>query len=63
MLAGGQKYRYNDNDNANKLLQDLILKAMIMMTMTIDKHNSCSQYKSAQLVVIAHSTNTIEGQM
>jgi hypothetical protein len=63
MLAGGQKYRYNDNDVHNKLLQDLIEKVMmiIMMTMTMYKHNSCAQHKSARLVVTAHSTNTIEG--
>jgi hypothetical protein len=63
MLAGGQKYRYNDNDVRNKLLQDLVEKVMmiIMMTMTMYKHNSCAQHKPARLVVTAHSTNTIEG--
>jgi hypothetical protein len=71
MLAGRQKYRYNDsyydNDNDNKLLQDPISRTMmiiiIIMMMTIDNHNGCTPPISAQPVMVAHSTNTIEGSI
>jgi hypothetical protein len=71
MLAGRQKYRYNDsyydNDNDNKLLQDPISRRMMiiikMMMSTIDNYNCCTPPISVQPVMVAHSTNTIEGSI